>query len=136
MTERAQQLHATTDAQISELMSLISTLDDAALRLPCPGREKLGDGTIAASARRTADSYQRIGAFVQTSGRMSGTHQPDQHRAHRIPRLLRALGHGPADHAEHGPANTTARAPPTTSILALSLTSSRHRPTPWAGSLS
>jgi hypothetical protein len=102
MTERAQQLHATADEQISELMSLISTLDDAALRLPCPGREKLGDGTIAASVRHTADSYQRIGAFVQTSDRMSGTHQPDQHCAHRIPRLLRALGHGPADHAEHG----------------------------------
>jgi hypothetical protein len=103
MAERGKQLHATADDQISALINLISTLDDAALRLPCPGREKLGDGSIAASARHTADNYQRIAAFVQTSDRMSRAHQPNQHRAHRIPRLLRALGHGPADHARHGP---------------------------------
>jgi hypothetical protein len=104
MTERGKQLQAIADDQISELINLVSTLDDAALRLPCPGREKLGDGTIAASTRHTVDNYQRIGEFVQTSDRMSGAHAPSQHGGGRIPRFLRALGHGPADHGEHSPA--------------------------------
>ena len=103
MTERGQQLHATADRQIGGLIDLMSTLDETTLRLPCPGREKLGDGTVAACARHTADNYQRIAAFVQTSDRMSGAHAPTQNGGHRIPRFLRALGHGPADHAEHGP---------------------------------
>ena len=71
MTERAQKLSATADRQIGELIGLLSTLDQAALDRPCPGREKLGDGTIGAAARHTADNYQRIAAFVQTSDRMS-----------------------------------------------------------------
>jgi len=103
MTERGQQLHATADGQIAGLIALMSTLDEAALRRPCPGREKLGDGTVAASARHTADNYQRIAVFVQTSDRMSGAHEPIQHGGHRIPSFLRALGHGPAEHAKHGP---------------------------------
>jgi hypothetical protein len=101
MTERGEQLHSTADRQIAGLIGLITTLDEAALRLPCPGREKLGDGTVAASARHTADNYQRIAAFVQTSDRISGAPGPSQHGAHRIPRVLRARGHGPSDHAEH-----------------------------------
>jgi hypothetical protein len=103
MTERGKELHATADRQIAELIGLLSTLDEVTLRLPCPGREKLGDGTVAACARHTADNYQRTAAFVQISDRMSGAHEPTQPGRHRIPRLLRALGHGPADHGEHGP---------------------------------
>jgi hypothetical protein len=102
MTARGRELHATADRQIAELIALISPLDEAKLRLPCRGREKLGDGTVAACARHTADNYRRIAAFVQNSDRMSGAHQPTQHETHRIPRFLRALGHEPADHAEHG----------------------------------
>jgi hypothetical protein len=99
MTEHGKQLHATADQQIAELIGLMSTLDEAGLRLPCPGREKLGDGTVAAAARHTADNYQRIAAFVQASDRMSSAHEPSQHSGgHRIPRFLRALGHGPAEH--------------------------------------
>ena len=101
MTERGKQLQATTDAQVGELIALISALDEAALRRPCPGREKLGDGTVGASAQHAADNYQRIAGFVQTSDRRSGEHGPAQHGGHRIPRFLRAIGHGPADHAEH-----------------------------------
>jgi hypothetical protein len=96
MTERAQELSATADGQIAELIDLLSTLDQAALRRPCPGREKLGDGTIGAAARHTADNYQRIADFVQTSDRMSA-----EHGGHRIPRFLHALGRGPQDHAHH-----------------------------------
>jgi hypothetical protein len=103
MTERPEQLHATADRQIADLIGLVSTLDEAALRLPCPGREKLGDGTIGASVRHTADNYERIAGFVQSSDRMSGAHGPTEGGAHRISRLLRALGHGTAGHAEHRP---------------------------------
>jgi hypothetical protein len=103
MTERGTQLHATADGQIVELIDLILALDEAALRLPCPGREKLGDGTVAACARHTADNYQRMAAFVETSDRMSAAHSPTQRNGHRIPRFVRALGHGPADHGAHGP---------------------------------
>lgn len=94
MTERAQQLSATADEQIAELIDLLRALDQAALDRPCPGREKLGDGTIGAAARHTADNYERIADFVQTSDQMSAAHG-----GHRIPRFLRALGHGPQDHA-------------------------------------
>jgi hypothetical protein len=103
MDECAERLHATGDAQIAELIALISTVDEAALRLPCPGRQKLGDGTVGASVRHTAENYQRIAGFVQTSDLMSGAHAPTPNGAHRIPRFLRAIGHGPADHAERGP---------------------------------
>ncbi len=79
MTERGKQLRATADDQIVELIDLLSTPDDAILRQPCPGREKLGDGTIGASARHTADNYQRIAAFVQASDRTSEGHAPSEH---------------------------------------------------------
>jgi hypothetical protein len=103
MTDRGMQLHATADGQITELLALISTLNAETLRLPCPGREKLGDGTIAASLRHTADNYQRIAAFVQTSDRMSDKHAMAGAGAHRVPRFLRALGHGPPDHSDYAP---------------------------------
>jgi hypothetical protein len=101
MTDRGQELSAAADGQIAELIDLLSTLDEAALDRPCAGREKLGDGTIGAAARHTADNYERIAEFVQTSDRMSGAHG-----GHRVPRFLRALGHGPQDHANHDHAAT------------------------------
>jgi len=103
MTDRGQELHATADRQIGELIGLASTFDVTTLRLPCPGRDKLGDGTVGACTRHTADNYQQIAAFVQTSDRMSDAHEPSQNGGHRIPRFLRALGHGPTGHIEHGP---------------------------------
>jgi hypothetical protein len=42
------------------------------LRLPCPAREKLGDGTVAACAMHTADNYHRIAEFLQ--GQRRGGH--------------------------------------------------------------
>jgi hypothetical protein len=104
MTERAHELAATAQVQIGELIELLSMLDQAALDRPCPGREKLGDGTLGAAARHTADNYQRIAAFVQTSDRMTAAHRPAAYGGHRIPRFLRALGHGRGDHApfDHG----------------------------------
>jgi hypothetical protein len=102
MTERGNQLHLTADRQIAELLSVISTLDEDSSRLPCPGREKLGDGTVAACARHTADNYRRIAAFVTTSDRISAAHKQSQPDSHRTPRILRSLAHGPASHPENG----------------------------------
>jgi hypothetical protein len=103
MTERGEQLHAAVDEQLAELIGLLSTVDDATLRRRCDGREKLGDGTIAASASHTADNYRRIADFVQTSARMSRPRQGSEHGAHRIPRLVQAIGHRPPDDGQHAP---------------------------------
>jgi hypothetical protein len=103
MTERGSALHAAADEQIAELTALVSRVDEVALRLPCPGREKLGDGTVGANVRHTADNYQRITDFVQTSDWTSGAHQPRQHGDHRIPQFIRAFGHAPPDRADHRP---------------------------------
>lgn len=101
MSERGKQLHATADRQLAELIGLVATLDDTTLRLQCSGREKLGDGTIAASAQHTADNYQRIASFVETSDGMTRGREPNGHGGHRVPRFLRSLGHRPPGHAEH-----------------------------------
>jgi hypothetical protein len=100
MSERANQLHATVDDQLAVLIGLLATLDETTLRLPCPGREKLGDGTIAASTQHTADNYQRIAKFIKTSDKTRGR-TADEYRGHRVPRFLRSLGHQPPDHADH-----------------------------------
>ena len=72
MNERGTQLQETANGQISELIGLISTRSEATLRLPCPGRERLGDGTVAACAMHTADNYHRIAGFLQ--GQRGGGH--------------------------------------------------------------
>ena len=72
MSERGIKLLETADGQIRDLIDLFSMSGDAALSLPCPGREKLGDGTVAACAWHTADSYDRIAAFI--GGRGEGRH--------------------------------------------------------------
>jgi hypothetical protein len=102
MTERASHLRTTIDRQIEQLIALLSSVDEPTLRLPCPGREKLGDGTVGAMAAHTADNFERIAAFINASDRMTSGHAPTQQGAHRIPRFLRSFGHGPADQGEHG----------------------------------
>lgn len=101
MSDRGAQLLKTADAQIGELVKLISERAETDLRLPCPGRERLGDGSVGACAAHAAANYLRIVAFVK------GEEQPpDGHaegaRPHRIPRFLRARGHaGGPDHGRH-----------------------------------
>jgi len=102
MSDRGTQLHATADVQVAELVELLKRLDETALRLPCLRRERLGDGTVAAAAQHTADNYQRIAELVQTSDRMSAGRGAGGNRAHRIPRFLRAVGHGPTHHRPRG----------------------------------
>jgi hypothetical protein len=82
MSERGMQLLETASGQISELIELISTRDEAALRLECPGREKLGDGTVAACVSHTAGTYNRIAGFLRGVGPHEGDHGHDSR--HRV----------------------------------------------------
>jgi hypothetical protein len=102
MSERGIQLLDTADGQISELIGLLSAQGEAALSLPCPGREKLGDGTVAALASHTAGNYLRIAGFLQATDQTPGAHAEARHGRQRIPRLLPARGHAPPGHAESG----------------------------------
>ena len=77
MSERGDQLFETADGQISELMRLVSRVGETGLSLPCPGREKLGDGALAS---HMADSYLRIAAFLQATDEMS----PARTGRHRV----------------------------------------------------
>ncbi len=101
MSERAEHLQTTAATQVGELIGLVSRADDATLRRPCPGREKLGDGTIGAMAAHTADNYQRIATLVTISQRMAHRHGSRQQDRHRIPGSLRASGHAPPSQNQH-----------------------------------
>ena len=98
MSARGEQLHATatTDGQIAELISLLITADRSTLRRPCGGREKLGDGTIAANAWHTAENYQRIAEFA--SPEWPAEHRPASHRADPVPRIMPTVTHRPPDY--------------------------------------
>ncbi len=101
-TERGIKLRQAADDQISELIALLSEQDEGVLMLPCPGREKLGDGTVAALTSHTADNYLRIAEFLQAN-RLTGSREGAERR-HRTPRFLGAhLGHGPGRHTEGRP---------------------------------
>jgi hypothetical protein len=82
MSERATRLLQTADDQISDLIALLDAADDAALHTQCAGREKLGDGSVAAVAMHTADNYHRIAEYINTDAQ-PGHRKPD--RRHRIP---------------------------------------------------
>ena len=62
MSERGHRLLETANGQISELIDLLAAGGAAAMRLPC--RQKLGDGTVGATALHTTESYRRIAAFL------------------------------------------------------------------------
>jgi hypothetical protein len=89
---RAAALFATATEQISELIDLLATQSDAVLMLPCPGRGKLGDGSVGATAAHTAASYHRIAAFLEgTADADGGEHQaPSLDRDDLLERLSSA----------------------------------------------
>jgi hypothetical protein len=89
MNKRATKLLDDADRQISELKALIAAASPSSLTLPCPGREKLGDGSVAAAAMHAADNYQRIAQFAG-GGAGGGRHRP--------PKFLRGR-HGSGQHA-------------------------------------
>jgi hypothetical protein len=82
MGDRGAQLLEIADGQISELAGLLSTRGNGVLTLPCPGRGKLGDGTVGATALHTADSYRRIAAFLQETVDAPTSSHPASHGRH------------------------------------------------------
>jgi hypothetical protein len=64
MTPRAEALHSTATGQVDTLIEFVAGLDDADLRKPCPGREKLGDGTVGTLVAHTTANYLRIASFA------------------------------------------------------------------------
>ena len=73
MSERSHRLFETAERQITELLTLVSSADNEVVRRQCPGREKLGDGTVAAVASFVADNYLRIVGFVHGAGAATHT---------------------------------------------------------------
>ncbi len=102
MSQRGTQLLQMTDGQLSELINLLSTREDAVVSLPCPGREKLADGTVGAVAKHTADNYVRIADFIAADAKA-----PSGKSTHRSFRSIAARlgGHGRGEHGPsmHGP---------------------------------
>jgi hypothetical protein len=97
MSRRGSQLLETANGQISGLIDLLSARGEGALSLPCPGREKMGDGTVAATASHTADNYQLIARFLQASSQM-----PDAHAGARQARRRAESGHaGGPDNSDY-----------------------------------
>ena len=79
MSPRAPQLQETADRQIAELAARLSAAGEPGLARPCPGRGKLGDGTVGAVAAHTADTYHRIGRFVSAPRDVGEQRHPGQH---------------------------------------------------------
>jgi Mycothiol maleylpyruvate isomerase N-terminal domain len=104
MEPRAEELHSRVAAQIGRLIDLAADLDDADLRRPCPGRNKLGDGSVGTVIAHTTDNYLRIAAFVGTYGDGSEGAPPTAAPGHsrRFGHLLGGWRrHRPRDHG-HG----------------------------------
>jgi hypothetical protein len=99
MSDRGSQLLKTADRQITDLAALLSTTEEATLHNPCPGREKLGDGTVAAVALHAAGTYLRIAGFLPVHREHSrfgevgheGTHETEHVD---IPELIQQLAAG------------------------------------------
>jgi len=92
----------TAARQIAELLAALEGLDTPSLRRPCPGREKLGDGTVGAAAAHTVENYRLIADFVAAGARLTESRRSGE-RGHRRPRLLARAGHTRTDHSSvHG----------------------------------
>jgi hypothetical protein len=94
MSARRNQLLDMAERQIAELLMLLSTVEDEILRRRCPGREKLGDGTIGALVRHVADSYERIAAFVRSWGATPWSRARGERGGHRVPDPVGGSDHG------------------------------------------
>lgn len=64
MSARGEQLQAVAGDQLARLARVVAALDADGAREPCPGRAKLGDGSIGSVATHTARNYERIAGFV------------------------------------------------------------------------
>ena len=106
MMQRAEDLHATARQQIDQLQAIARAQSVETLQRPCPGRMKLGDGSLGAVILHTIENYQRIGNFAagrepQADDAPQDSKGARQSRSYGISRLLGAIGHRPPDHGDH-----------------------------------
>jgi hypothetical protein len=64
MSTRGEQLQTVAGDQLERLARVVAALDPERAREPCPGRARLGDGSIGTVATHTARNYERITGFV------------------------------------------------------------------------
>lgn len=79
MSTRAQHLLDEAARQTDTLADLLARAGEGGLALPCPGRGKLGDGTVGAVATHTTDNYHRVAGFLWA---MAGAGTPHPASAH------------------------------------------------------
>jgi hypothetical protein len=68
MSTRGEQLQTVAGDQLQRLVRVVAALDPDRAQEPCPGRAKLGDGSIGTVATHTAHNYERIAGFVAGEG--------------------------------------------------------------------
>jgi len=74
MSERGGKLLETVNRQVAGLLKLLSTRGEGGLSLPCPGREELGDGTVAATTEHVTRVYQLLAQFLSGQEHEPGVH--------------------------------------------------------------
>lgn len=80
MEARAEKLHSEAAGQIDALIEFAANLESADLHRPCPGRERLGDGSVGTLLAHTADNYLRICACLRGDAPSTeGGHRPGHH---------------------------------------------------------
>jgi hypothetical protein len=93
MSTRGEQLRMVASDQLERLTRVVSALDPERAREPCPGRGKLGDGSIGTVATHTARNYERIAGFVAGDADGSGEGRHGQGHARAAPFDGRVLAH-------------------------------------------
>lgn len=79
---RARRLHLAAQGQLDAVAAALTTSDAAALERPCPGRERLGDGSIGAVAQHVIDRWLDIAGFA-TAGDSTHSHADMTHAQDR-----------------------------------------------------
>ena len=81
MSTRTQRLLEEATQQIDTLADNLTRAGEAALARPCPGRGKLGDGTVGAVATHTTDNYRRVAGFLRATAGAGARHPASMHGA-------------------------------------------------------
>jgi hypothetical protein len=90
VSPRAASLSNIAERQMASLIDLLSAGDEAMLARPCAGRQKLGDGSVAACAAHFAGNYARVARFVlEESESPAAPAAPAARRRKATGRLLR-----------------------------------------------
>jgi hypothetical protein len=85
MSARGQRLLEESIQQIDMLANSLARAGAVALARPCPGRGKLGDGTVGAVATHTADNYHHVARFLRPTPGAEASHRGRAHgTGHRV----------------------------------------------------